>query len=512
MAGVSSVSEYPESSPDAKRRKVITRREKGKMLPEDNLRIISNYVYLTENLAPLQPLLDSLYEKQVLNEDDLEKIRRAESRSTKAMIRQFLDILRTCGINAYSKFIHCLNEFGYGAVAEQLASDIDMDGIVEREEKESEEDDKYLQLQERLQQIKQEKQISEKENQRIKMTLNSLRLAVKTKTNIFVRFKSEMRTKTKLLDQLKEERDSRNEDLQMTKVRNSILCDELDRIYEQNVIIDRIKEEIEDDDNGQGINDSGYSPVDIQATDGKLLVKQEPLDVNETDDIDCSLPPDDKPLDGITTDDVKYSQTSIQNNNMATITSTTSLLNQPFVTQDVITTNYNKTTDNNIMDEESIRKTCLRGTLDEVNNLIQKNINVNIPVYGLPPIFYCVQSKINPMEKVKLLYSAGAMLNVKDNNGRSILHHACWYSTTDSDCIQYLLEQGLDKDGRDDNNKTPVFYCILSDKQIVEKLKLLYSAGAMLDVKSDFGSLLEYARLFGNTECESYLREIGLDK
>ncbi|XP_050391789.2 GTPase IMAP family member 4 [Patella vulgata] len=120
--------EYHESSPDAKRRKVIPRREKGVMLPEDNFKIISNYVYLTENLDPLHPLLDSLYEKQVLNEDDLEKIDRAKSEGTNAMIRQFLDILRNCGINAYSKFIHCLNKSGYGAVAEQLASDIDMDG------------------------------------------------------------------------------------------------------------------------------------------------------------------------------------------------------------------------------------------------------------------------------------------------------------------------------------------------------------------------------------------------
>ncbi|XP_055956219.1 uncharacterized protein LOC126816802 isoform X4 [Patella vulgata] len=309
--------EYQESPPHAKRRKVIARREKGKMPPEDECRIISNYVYLTENLNPLHPLLDSLIEIYVLNEDDLEKIRRAESSAgTKAMIRQFLDILRTCGRHAYPKFIHCLIKSGYGEVAEQLTSDVDMDGIVKREEKQLRTEKKYLQLQKKLQQIKQESEqaihISAKENRRIKTTLNSWRIALKTKTNILVRFKSEMRTKTKLLDRLKEERDTRNEDLQMTKVRNRILCDELDRIYEQNVIIDRIKEEFEDDDNGQDveINKSDYSSVDIQARDGKLLVKQEPLDVhqaedvNETDDIDRSLPTDDTPVDGITKDKV----------------------------------------------------------------------------------------------------------------------------------------------------------------------------------------------------------------
>ncbi|XP_055957033.1 uncharacterized protein LOC130012917 [Patella vulgata] len=312
--------EYQESPPHAKRRKVIARREKGKMPPEDEFRIRSNYVYLTENLNPLHPLLDSLIEMYVLNEDDLEKISRAESSGgTKPMIRQFLDILRTCGRHAYPKFIDCLNKSGYGAVAEQLSSDVDMGGIVKREEKQLQAEKKYLQLQKKHQQIKRESEqalrISAKENRRIKTTLNSWRMALKTKTNILVRFKSEMRTKTKLLDQLKEERDTRNEDLQMTKVRNRILCDELDRIYEQNVIIDRIKEEFEDDNNGQdvGINESDYSSVDIQATDGKLLGKQEPLDVYQTDDIDCSLPTDDKllvkqePLDVHQTDDIDCS-------------------------------------------------------------------------------------------------------------------------------------------------------------------------------------------------------------
>ncbi|XP_055959486.1 uncharacterized protein LOC130010252 isoform X2 [Patella vulgata] len=114
--------EYQESLPDAKRRGVISRGEKGKMLPEDDSRILSNYVYLTENLDPLEPLLDSLYDISVLNEDDLDKIRRAESSGSKAMIRQFLDVLRTCGINAYPKFIECLIKSGYGAVAEQVDS------------------------------------------------------------------------------------------------------------------------------------------------------------------------------------------------------------------------------------------------------------------------------------------------------------------------------------------------------------------------------------------------------
>ncbi|XP_055954984.1 myb-like protein X [Patella vulgata] len=228
-----------------------------------------------------------------------------------------------------------------------------------------------------------------------------------------------------------------------------------------------------------------------------------------------TIPDTDEESKGMTIpDDVKYSQTSIQNNMATTITSTTPLLNQPFVTQDVITTNYNKTTDNNKMDWESIRQTCRYGTLDDVNTLIHQNINLNIPVgddNNRTPVFYCVSSDIQPLDKIQLLYSAGAMLHVKSRYGYSLLHWACWRGTID--CVKYLLEQGLDTNDRNDANMTPVFYCVLSDKQPLDKIQLLYSAGAMLDVKSDLGSsLLEYARRWGRKECVSYLRELGLDK
>ncbi|XP_050391356.2 reticulocyte-binding protein homolog 2b [Patella vulgata] len=238
--------------------------------------------------------------------------------------------------------------------------------------------------------------------------------------------------------------------------------------------------------------------------------------LEDTDDTDDHLPIDEESRGLTIPDDVNYNQTSVQNNNMAT-TSITPVLHQPFVmyennntTQDAITTKSNKTTDKNIINTKSIYDTCRYGTLDEVNSLINKNIDLNNPDdLGLTPVFYCVHSKIKPLEKVKLLYSSGARLDVKTRyDGRNILHYACQFSTTD--CLEYLLEVGLDKDGRDGGNRTPVFYCVRSEINPVEKVKLLSSAGAMLDVKSDDGNLLDWARMFGKTECESFLREIGL--
>ncbi|XP_055954960.1 ankyrin repeat domain-containing protein 1 isoform X2 [Patella vulgata] len=211
-------------------------------------------------------------------------------------------------------------------------------------------------------------------------------------------------------------------------------------------------------------------------------------------------------------DDVKYSQTSIQNNMATTITSTTPLLNQPFVTQDVKTTNYNKTTDNNKMDKESILQTCRYGTLDDVKTLIHQNIDLNIPLgdYNKTPVFDCVMSDKQPVDKIQLLFSAGAMLHVKNRYGDSLLHYACRYGT--KDCVKYLLEQGLDTNDRNDDNETPVFYCVLSNKQPLDKIQLLFSAGAMLHVKTRYGrSLLHWACQYGTIDCVRYLLEQGLD-
>ncbi|XP_055954958.1 uncharacterized protein LOC130010524 isoform X2 [Patella vulgata] len=246
-------------------------------------------------------------------------------------------------------------------------------------------------------------------------------------------------------------------------------------------------------------------------------------DTSDTDDTDhllideeskgMTIPDTDEESKGMTIpDDVKYSQTSIQNNMATTITSTTPLLNQPFVTQDVKTTNYNKTTDNNKMDWRSIRQTCRYGTLDDVKTLIHQNIDLNIPLgdYNKTPVFYCVMSDKQPVDKIQLLFSAGAMLHVKNRYGDSLLHCACLYGT--KDCVKYLLEQGLDTNDRNDYNKTPVFYCVLSNKQPLDKIQLLFSAGAMLHVKDDDGdSLLHYACEWGTIDCVKYLLEQGLD-
>ncbi|XP_055954512.1 uncharacterized protein LOC126811624 isoform X1 [Patella vulgata] len=764
--------EYQESPPNAEGRNVIPRREKGKMSPEDEHRIISNYTYLTENLSPLQPLLDSLTEIYVLNKDDLEVINTAKSGGRKAMIRKFLDILRTCGINAYSKFIDCLNKSGYGAVAETLVSEenfVSEPGLIQGID--SNKTTLHVNSSKTTLQVNSSKmnQLTEQDvhlrNKQLEDEVCALREKLEKFETLEKKIKSLEDVNLKVLGTDGEEADVQNDGAEECKVIQKIplieqkglmiskdwskiqtnimfLMDELEpkdlimplyskcvlneedvqeleaesnkRTRARNMLfklrrcgpnaykkflkclelegysqaikqlephsikykghikypgqtyielidysnplrkefIDEVEDSIEglypestelvvvkqlskgcvqvtfslislDSNKSESqlrrilesavksgfigrkkVSSEGFSFEKVEEGDehisteeqqdiqnqfrnlkhklkiveeensnlrkrvreledecNKLKIRLEEVEhddpkdetmvqtdqsdriktdiknkvytdieevakphISDTDDtydhllIDeeskgMTIPDTDEESKGMTIpDDVKYSQTSIQNNMATTITSTTPLLNQRFVTQDVITTNYNKTTDNNKMDWRSICETCRYGTLDDVNTLIHQNIDLNIPVndYNQTPVFYCVLSDKQPVDKIQLLFSAGAMLHVKDRYGRSLLHWACCWGTID--CVKYLLEQGLDKNDRNDFNMTPVFHCVWSNKQPLDKIQLLFAAGAMLDVKSDEGSLLEYARLWGKKECESYLRELGLDK
>ncbi|KAK6168261.1 hypothetical protein SNE40_022124 [Patella caerulea] len=126
---------------------------------------------------------------------------------------------------------------------------------------------------------------------------------------------------------------------------------------------------------------------------------------------------------------------------------------------------------------------CALSTVDVVQYLVDNNCNVNCVIgkYNRTPIFYCCYKDVpQAVEKMKVLVSNGAKLDVTDIDNTSPLHIACWLSTVD--VVQYLIDNGCNVNCVDKYNITPVVYCCLKDvPQAVEKMKVLASNGAKLD-------------------------------
>ncbi|XP_055954979.1 protein Daple [Patella vulgata] len=498
----------------AKKRKYEpSRRERGKMFQEDEKNIKDNYAFLLDNITDPERLSDRLFGKSVFDTDDMEKIK--DVKGKRAMTRELVNTLLNGGPNSYQSFIDSLKEEGYTTIVEQLESSRDesheemIRGLGDRNQLMLGGIDEHYDVS--YSEVGNRSEIHKDHGE-----VDVVKVVVKKANNtvILSKVKSDhqkINVKQEIISTCR-----RN----VKNIANCVLYENQDSMF-NDVLEDEQEDHVKTTDIAVDMTARTSDPVG-------LAIKQEPLEMDgtygvtqptimssntrpDTDDTDHLLI--DEESKGMTIpDDVKYSQTSIQNNMATTITSTTPLLNQPFVTQDVITTNYNKTTDNNKMDWESIRETCEYGTLDDVKTLIHQNIDLNIPLndYNQTPVFFCVLSDKQPVDKIQLLFSAGAMLHVKNRYGNSLLHCACLWGTID--CVKYLLEQGLDTNDRNDGNETPVFYCVMSNKQSLDKIQLLFSAGAMLHVKGRYGSLLDYARLWRRKECVSYLRELGLDK
>ncbi|MEP7284902.1 MAG: ankyrin repeat domain-containing protein [Chloroflexota bacterium] len=80
------------------------------------------------------------------------------------------------------------------------------------------------------------------------------------------------------------------------------------------------------------------------------------------------------------------------------------------------------------------------GTVDEVQNRLAAGDNPNaISILGTTPIFYATQFS-SKLDKAEVLFSAGAVINSWDNQGRHPLHHNSFCEP----CSAWLLSHGAD--------------------------------------------------------------------
>ncbi|KAK6186649.1 hypothetical protein SNE40_005935 [Patella caerulea] len=125
------------------------------------------------------------------------------------------------------------------------------------------------------------------------------------------------------------------------------------------------------------------------------------------------------------------------------------------------------------------------------------------------PIFKAIGSDKQPVEKLGLLISSGAKLDVKDRRSDSLLHVACKYGRVET--VEWLLNTGrVDIESKNNDDNTPILVAIRSGKQPLEKMRVLANCGANVDVKyGDGNSLLHEACGYCGVETVELLLNTG---
>ncbi|KAK6186715.1 hypothetical protein SNE40_005996 [Patella caerulea] len=168
------------------------------------------------------------------------------------------------------------------------------------------------------------------------------------------------------------------------------------------------------------------------------------------------------------------------------------------------------------VDKYTLFKVCEHGTLDELKSILSdKTIDINSVVNRDRTAMYdCIISSIQPEEKMRVLISSGAKHDVKDRNGNSLLHVACCFYGVET--VELLLNKGMvDMESKNSGGYTPIVVAIRSDKQPVEKVKVLANFGANLNVRfpSHYSdeSLLHYACRCHKVEDVEFLLSKNVD-
>lgn len=108
-------------------------------------------------------------------------------------------------------------------------------------------------------------------------------------------------------------------------------------------------------------------------------------------------------------------------------------------------------------------------------------------------------------ECVKLLLENGAMINEKDNYGRTPLHISARYNI--GECTKILLENGALINEKDNDEFTPLHYAVLCGH--ISCVKLLVEKGALVHEKNKYGKtpldLFDTQKLLENVNTEEEL-------
>ncbi|KAK6186676.1 hypothetical protein SNE40_005961 [Patella caerulea] len=150
---------------------------------------------------------------------------------------------------------------------------------------------------------------------------------------------------------------------------------------------------------------------------------------------------------------------------------------------------------------------CQYGSLECVEYFIDKGFNVEaMNNKNECPLMLAICSPTQSLQKVKVVLNAGAKLDSSSN----ILHYACQYGSLG--CVKYFIKKKLlNIESRDDNNRTPLFSCVLTKRtQFKNKIEFLMSMNVNKMVRDMNNlSVLQFARKHARKIRVQYLIEKG---
>lgn len=157
-------------------------------------------------------------------------------------------------------------------------------------------------------------------------------------------------------------------------------------------------------------------------------------------------------------------------------------------------------------EEELLRKSCLDGDLAMVNELLNRNVNVNaLDQDGRTALMFAAFN--GHLEMVKLLYEKGAEINLQDYVGRTALMFAS--SGKFPETVKFLLENEADPNLVDtEENFTAIMFAAAEGN--MEVVKILIDFKADPDLKDVDGETAElFARTNGHIEVADYLVKLS---
>ncbi|XP_055957556.1 putative ankyrin repeat protein RF_0381 isoform X2 [Patella vulgata] len=174
--------------------------------------------------------------------------------------------------------------------------------------------------------------------------------------------------------------------------------------------------------------------------------------------------------------------------------------------REIVNVLENTTNDTRQQQQQQLFKACRHGTLDDIKNMVNIDVNVR-DKWDQTPLFDCCGSSVSPVDKIKYLVSHQADINARDSDNSTILHWACMNGTLST--VQYLvddLHMNVNTTGR--YNRTPLFYCCMSSVSPVDKIKYLVSHQADINARdSNNTTILHLACLFSTLSTVQYLVE-----